>query len=409
MKKLKIFSLICLTTIFLLPNIALGSLIGLWNFDNSLTNSIAGSAPLVILGSPTTSYINETINGATAKVLQFSAFSSFNQQICMTNEAAKPTKSYTLVFDVKFPVINEYTALFDMDEGDDGEFFIRSNGGGIGISGQYDGTVYQDTWYRIAVVCEYDGATIDMTKYINGSAVGTQNDLDASRFSISDTMGYFTDNTTETSAGMINSLAFYDDAKDNTFINNLGGATAAGIGNTDPIPPKQVGLWNFNDSLTNSVVGGASLVIVGSPSTSYANETINGNTARVLQFPAFAPSQWISVTNEASSTPYTEDYTLIFDIKLSGGWASFFQNDASNSHDGSFYLNDSQQIGIRGSDYAGTFNNDTWYRVAITFQHDGSGGINMRKYIDGVNVGGTVNYADNYTNKFVLHDVFLLL
>ena len=409
MKKTKLFFLICLITIFFVPKNVAGNLIGLWNFDDSLTNSLAGGSPLVILGSPTTSYINETINGNEAKVLQFSAFSSFSQQICMTNDAAKPTRSYTLVFDVKFPVINSYTALFDMDEGTDAEFFIRSNGDGIGISGQYDGTINQDTWYRIAVVCEYDGATIDMTKYINGSAVGTQNDLDASRFSISDTMGYFTDNAAETSAGMIGSLAFYDDVKDSTFISNLGGPTSGGIGSEDSIPPKQIGLWNFNDSLTNSVGGGAPLVIAGSPSTSYADETINGNTARVLQFPAFSNSQWITMTNEASAHAYMEEYTLIFDIKFSGGRASFFQNDISNARNASFFLNTSQQIGLGAGSYHGTFKNDTWYRMALTIQADESGGLKMRKYIDGINIGGTLSYTDSNTNRLILHDLVLLL
>ena len=218
------------TIILLFPFASFAGLVGLWNFNDSLTNSVFGGSPLAILGGVSTPYTDETINGETAKVLQFPAFSSFSQQICMTNDATRPTRDYTLVFDVKFPTISGFTALFDIDEGADSEFFIQNNGGGIGINSVYAGTVNQDTWYRIAVVCSYDGSAIDMRKYINGTFVGTQENLDAARFSINDTMGFFTDNDGETAAGMVNSIAYYDEVKDDSFISNLGGPTASGIG-----------------------------------------------------------------------------------------------------------------------------------------------------------------------------------
>jgi len=401
MKNIK-FLLSVSFAIFFLPITSFAGLVGLWNFDDSLNNSVVGGSPLVIVGSPSTSYANETINGATARVLQFSAFSS-SQWIAMTNDASRPTRSYTIVLDVKFPTISGYTSFYDTDATGDGEFFVQSNGGGIGIGGTYAGIVNQGTWYRIAVVCSYDGSNIDMRKFIDGTFVGSQDNLDATRFSVNDIIRFFTDNDNETAAGVVNSVAFYDDAKNDSFISDLGGPTAGGIGGGGSAA-EWVGLWNFDGSLTNSVANGAPLHIVGSPSTSYANETINGETARVLQFPAFSPSQWITMTNEAPSSPNTESYTLIFDIKFSGGWASFYKNDTATTIDGSFFLNPDHTIGIEAGKYAGTFNDDTWYRVAITYQPDGSGGINMRKYINGSNVGGTANYADAYTNQFILHN-----
>ena len=145
--------------IFFAPVISFAGLVGLWNFNSSLTNSVAGGTALSIDGGPTTSYINETINGHTARVLQFPAFSSYSQRISMPNDAANPARTYTLVFDIKFPVRSGWTALLDFDHSGDSDFFIADNGG-IGISGgygSYQGSLLQDTWYRIAIVCQYDG------------------------------------------------------------------------------------------------------------------------------------------------------------------------------------------------------------------------------------------------------------
>jgi len=222
--------------IFFAPVISFAGLVGLWNFNSSLTNSVAGGTALSIDGSPTTSYINETINGHTARVLQFSAFSSYSQRISMPNDAANPARTYTLVFDVKFPVRSSWTALLDFDHSGDSDFFIADTGG-IGISGgygTYQGNILQDMWYRIAIVCQYDGSTIDMTKYIDGALVGTVDDVPASKISVDNYAGFFTDESGETTAGIVNSIAFYDDAKNSAFIADLGGPTAAGIGSEDP-------------------------------------------------------------------------------------------------------------------------------------------------------------------------------
>jgi hypothetical protein len=43
-----------------------------------------------------------------------------------------------------------------------------------------------------------------MRKYIDGTFVGEQSGIEAARFEVGSTMGWFCDNTTETSAGMIN-------------------------------------------------------------------------------------------------------------------------------------------------------------------------------------------------------------
>ncbi len=227
--------LLLILSMIITVSVVNAGMVGLWNFNDSLINTVPSGSALSIDGSPTTSYIDNLIAGSTARVLQFSAFTSA-QRIKMSNDATDPTRSYTLVFDVKFPVINSWTALLDFDHTGDSDFFIADNGLGIGLSGgrgTYDGVINQGTWYRIAVACQYDGSTIDMAKYIDGVLVGTVDDVVADEIDINDYVGFFNDTDgTETSAGVVNSIAYYDDAKDSTFIGNLGGPSASGI----PVP-----------------------------------------------------------------------------------------------------------------------------------------------------------------------------
>jgi len=80
------------------------------------------------------------------------AFNGYSQLINIPNEASQvPSTNYTIVFDVKFPTIGGFVSLLDFNHDGDGELFISSNGGGIGINANYAGTVNQGTWYRIAL------------------------------------------------------------------------------------------------------------------------------------------------------------------------------------------------------------------------------------------------------------------
>ena len=227
--------LILMLSIIITVSVVNAGMVGLWNFNDNLNNAVPGGSALTIDGSPTTSYVDELIGGNTARALQFSAF-TIDQRINMANDATNPTRNYTLVFDVIFPVIGGWTSVLDFDHTGDGDFFIAGNGQGIGLSGglgTYDGVINQDTWYRIAVACHYDGSTIDMAKYIDGTLVGTVSNVVADDIDIADYVGFFDDSDgAETSAGIVNSIAYYDDTKDSTFIGNLGGPSASGI----PVP-----------------------------------------------------------------------------------------------------------------------------------------------------------------------------
>jgi len=114
---------------------------------------------------------------------------------------------YALVFDIYVPsaTASEYTALVQTDTGNgsDGELFIKKTGattGAIGISSQYEGTFQFDAWQRLAFVFDLEGSQIKLSKYINGTKVGTQM-VDKDRFSIDLSKGalLFSDEDGETS------------------------------------------------------------------------------------------------------------------------------------------------------------------------------------------------------------------
>jgi len=379
--------------------------VGHWSLNDNFSNDVAGSA-LSLVGTTQLSYANDTIGGSAAKELSFPAFSGYTKLINIPNEASQvPSTNYTIVMDVKFPTIPAYVSLLWFgNQNTDGDFFIKSNGGGIGIGGKYVGTVNQGTWYRIALAAYASGNNIIWSKYIDGSLVGTQVlDNSTGRYSINDELKLFVDNTTETSAGKLNSLALFSSEKNSTFISGLGGASAGGISTT---ASDLIGLWNFNDSLINDVASSkpAFLTKMGIFST----EKISGSTASVFAFPAFDTNQWIKMPNGSGTVP-TKNYTLLMDVKLAAGWSCFYNNNTNNDTDGNIYLNTSHQIGLGSSNYGGTFNDDTWYRFAITVKTNGTAGsYDTQKWLNGSKVQGVITYSGTTGSRFPMQSYSLL-
>ncbi len=384
--------LILIITLILTVGSVSAGLVGHWNLNGNFDNDVGGKSPLALHNTTLLSYTNDTIGGSAAQQLSFPAFDGYTKMINVPNEGANIATNYTLVFDVKFPVISGWTALLDMGHDGDAEFFISSNGGGIGVSGgygTYQGTVNQDTWYRIAIVCQYDGSAIDMAKYIDGSLVGTSSNIPTSRVGISSELRLFCDDGAETAAGMINSLAYYSEPKDATFISNLGSASAGGISS---VGSNLVGLWNFNDSLVNSKAASKSVYLKSL--AAFSSEEISGSTAQMLSYPAFSNTEWLEMTNDASTVP-TQPWTLIFDVKVPvrNGYTCFYQLTPANDDDGDLFVRRSDNgIGALGY-YAGTFLDDTWYRIAVIVSNNGSA-YTMHKFIDGTEVG-TQDYGAN--------------
>jgi hypothetical protein len=146
--------------------------------------------------------------------------------------------SYTLIFDLFIPggQASGYGALLQTAraEGGDADLFLRQlddGSMGLGISGQYDGSMSFDAWHRVAVTVAAgeDGQSL-LSKFIDGVKVGEQS-VDSARFTLAGESGFMvlTDDDGETWGGWLNSLHFTDRAMSEAEITALGGATAGGI------------------------------------------------------------------------------------------------------------------------------------------------------------------------------------
>jgi hypothetical protein len=237
----------------------------LWNFNNSLNNAISGKAAMAPVGGWTPTYVNETIGGSPATVLSFPKFTN-TQALDMPNETTPDdtgvpttTNLWSIVMDVKFPALSPFTSLFDSDSpaSADGEYFIRDDSegdvglfGSLGISGQYAGVFEANKWTRVAVTVDGSDGLYTVKGYIDGvlASTSTTGSAPNGRAAITDVLHIFGDEDNETAAGLINSLAFYDEVLSDAAIAALGAASATGI----PVP-----VVNDADFDNNGVVDGA--------------------------------------------------------------------------------------------------------------------------------------------------------
>lgn len=175
--------------------------------------------------------------GATAEavgVLKLPALGQ-TEALHVTTGATGQIAEYTLIFDLYVGSgQGAWTALFqtDLTNATDGELFIAN--GGIGISGQYDGSLAYDAWNRVAFSVKVEDGAQVLSKYINGALVGTQvvdaNVADGSRWTIDGEKGFllFSDENGETSDLYAASVAFTPEALDAEAIAALGGVDADG-------------------------------------------------------------------------------------------------------------------------------------------------------------------------------------
>lgn len=226
------------TVAVLLTSVAIAEQVGVWQLNGNLDNALPGKAPMSIAGAWSATYVASDINGSPATVLSFPKMDN-TQALQMPNQAGAngagtATNIWSIVLDVNFPELGGYAAFWQTDQniaGSDGDFFVRNNNDGIGISGSYHGVITQGTWNRVAVAIRPDGGSYLLEKYINGALVGTTTSgtpLDG-RHSVGAVLNLFTDEDGETAAGLVNSVAYYNTVLSPNEIGVLGGASAAGI------------------------------------------------------------------------------------------------------------------------------------------------------------------------------------
>ena len=139
--------------------------------------------------------------------------------------------SYTAVWDMRIDQLSGFQSLLQTDPSNsaDGELFIRSDGG-LGINGNYDGTVIADQWSRIAITVDDQGdGTSLLSKYLDGVFLDSQS-VSADRFTLSAADGFllFSDNDQETSTGYLAHFGLSEQVLDATAIAALGGVDGDG-------------------------------------------------------------------------------------------------------------------------------------------------------------------------------------
>jgi hypothetical protein len=173
----------------------------------------------------------------------------------------------------------------------------------------------------------------------------------------------------------------------------------------------QIGAWQLNNNLNNSIPGGAPLSIFGGWTGNFVSDTIGGSSATALSFPAMAAdTQSLQMPNQAAANAggtQTNEWTLVMDVKFPTipGFISLWQTDQNiGANDGDFFVRDDGAIGISGN-YHGAVTAGNWHRIAVAVSRSG-GAPTLNKYIDGTLVGTTApggSLDDRHAIKAVLN------
>ncbi len=382
---------------------------GHWDFDGDLSavigkpleymGGVGGpTAALVQFGS-TTSFGIPDINGVPAKVMRFQGPTSGRPEVglIMTHGAvpngtptATMVNQWTLIFDVLMGDTNKWFSFIQTDANGDGDLF-KNPGGGIGISGNYQGAMVPMQWHRVAFALDLTGDAPVISKFIDGVKVSDQTrtapQVDA-RHSLRATAQLFQDNDGESQLAYVNSIQFRNYKMRDHEIAALGGPDASGI-------PIVSGQWDFNEGAVfadglKSTIGRDLQYLPGTEfNTIYQTVTIGGETANVLSYTAGAETDgyWVphgGLPNGGGQR--VNQYSLIMDVYYpasSTGYRALWQTDTNfpAANDGDLFVNGDNGIGI--SQYHGSVTPDEWHRLAFTFDLTKR---ELGKYIDGTNV-----------------------
>jgi len=123
--------------------------------------------------------------------------------------------NYTMIYDVLYPVTSDaqWRPLHqtNMANSEDAEFYLRNTAsGGVGISGNYAGSVTPGVWHRIVIgVSASTGDRWKIQRFVDGTFVGGQNGAgDALRWAMGPEFLLFTEDNNETAEGYVSSIGF---------------------------------------------------------------------------------------------------------------------------------------------------------------------------------------------------------
>ncbi len=385
------------------------------------------------------------------------------------NGGGSYVNQFTVIYDVLYPSSSSaaYIALLQTNEcnGNDGDIFGYKSAGnnywGIGISGVYEGQLFQDQWHR--VVLAFDLANARLDKYIDGALVGTQtleSGLDGrwALYTQTDNLPtlLFTDNDGETDYGYVSSVQIRDYPMTGTEVAALGGVNSAGI----PGGAGVTGQWDFNGNLVATVgqdlkwftyanCGGPGTCPIDladttefGTSTQFGIPNLPDGPAAGMRFDAALPCNGYMLPHGAAANgggAKVNQYTVIMDVYFTledyftgitreiGGqvyqhspnWIALYQTWPFNEGDAMQWIRTTDAaLGDDGS-YSGTEYwclEETWLRIVNVVDCTGDAPT-ITKYVlyaDDSHVGPVVQEGDGLDGKRALttvntsyEDVFL--
>lgn len=169
------------------------------------------------------------------------------------------------------------------------------------------------------------------------------------------------------------------------------------------------GVMTFWDSENGGIPGGTQSITEFGTTAFFGINPIGGVVADVMRVPPYLGVEGLLVDHRTPSNGggvYVNQYTLVFDVYVTqdaitfgSGWFPFHNTNCCNTNDADAYIQFGVGIGING-DYTGTFNADTWHRVAFVYDLAQTDPQHW-KYIDGVLVGTQV--FDGLDGRFALY------
>lgn len=426
---------------------------GQWEFnDGNLKASIGSDATYWIKPPDARDIENETkfgtttsfgipdIGGQSAKVMSFPKGTK-NMAYAMypgaeANGGGTYVNEFTIVMDILYPAAADATwrSLVQTNEcnSNDGDFFINP-ANGIGIDGNYQGTITPNTWYRVAWSINCANTTDGYRKFIDGVLVGSQSGMGFDgRMSLNSATSnlptlLFADNDLEVEAGYVSSIQIRNYQMTDAEIAALGGPTTTKI----PGGTGVTGQWDFVNGSLVATTGRDLAYFKGctpggtctqnlpaevkfGTTTSFGIADINGWPAKVMQFPKTLQCDGFQLPHGAAPNgggSLVNQWSLVMDVMFpdtatgTGGYVALIQTDLFNDTDAETFIKSGAGLGISGT-YAGDVTDGVWHRFALVSDMT----VNTyTTYVDGVQAIQNMGNEDEVLDgRFALFSTLLL-
>ena len=272
------------------------TIIGQWDFETNDLRVATVGLPLEFLGGYQPTYTQQAINNRLAGVMSFPPASPTQGILARfeptNNGGGTNLNLYTVIMDVMWPATSEgvFRGILNTETNNitDADMFVDPPGS-IGVLNDYAGQINSGVWYRLGLV--FDLTTNQITRYLNGTNIGTielvGNNIDR-RFSLRNTVLFFSDDDGETADGFVSVIQVRAGAMDEEQMAALGSAGTAGLGEGGA-PVGDISI----QSITRS---GLSVVIT------VAN---SGRTIRLQKTPTLVNPTWTFASEPTTGSVFT--------------------------------------------------------------------------------------------------------